>query len=227
MKFVDLVAASKFGIPLFALLFLLIAEPFLPGSIQSYCPYVYFFILLLALYQINTSKKIFFLYLLAATAIVLLHFSDLNIAPATANQVRIILEMSFGLAAAINIIWYTADFKSNLEDGLWGAILGFIILAGCFTSFYYGLCNFDPSINHFASISKGLLHPIGTSSIPSAADLLYLSFITITTCGYGDIYPISAIARRLCSIEACTGSLYLAIFIGRLFAMYQNKQTRG
>lgn len=226
MQLASSVAASKFGIPLFALLFCLIAEPFLPGSIQSYWVYGYSFILLLALYHINTSKKIFFLYLSTATAIVLLYFFDLNIAPFKAVQIRIILEMLFGLAAAINIIWYTADYKSNLEDGLWGAILGFIILAGCFTSAYYGICNFDPSIRHFSSISKDLLHPVGTSSIPSVSDLLYLSFITITTCGYGDIYPVSAIARRLCSLEACTGSLYLAVMIGRLFAIHQHKQAR-
>ncbi|MFA5159049.1 MAG: potassium channel family protein [Candidatus Omnitrophota bacterium] len=225
MKFSSLIFANKFGMPLFVLLFWLIAEPFLPASIQLYWGYGYFFILLTALYHINASKKPFFLYFLAASAIVLLHFLDLKTAFITTKQIRIVIEILFCMAAAINIIWYTADFKSNIEDGLWGAILGFIILAGCFASIYYGICNFEPSISHFSFMSKNLIHPLGTGSIPSVEDLLYLSFITITTCGYGDIYPISAIAKRLCSIEACTGSLYLAIFVGRLFAVYQNRKN--
>ena len=224
MKLADPIAINKFIPPLFALLFWLITEPFLPLSVQFYWVYGYFFILLMALYHINTSKKIFFLYFLAATATVLLCFFDLKIPFISTQRIRLILEMLFCMVAAINVIWYTADFKRNIEDGLWGAILGFMILAGCFASLFYGICNLDPSVSHFSVIPKGLPHPLGTSPIPSVENLLYLSFITLTTCGYGDIYPVSAIAKRLCSLEACTGALYLAIFVGRLFAVHQNRK---
>jgi hypothetical protein len=220
------VTVNKFGVPLFALLAMLIAGPFLPAAVQSCWTYGYFFILLIALYHITASKKLFALYVLTVAAIVCLHFYDLRIAAFTTQQIRIILEIIFSMAAALNIIWYTADFKNNIEDGILGAILGFIILAACFTSIFDGVCNLDPSIRHFSSISKDFTHLTATSSILSVDDLLYFSFITLTTCGYGDIYPISAIAKRLCSIEACVGSLYLAIFIGRLFAIHQNNKNK-
>ena len=220
------VTVNKFTVPLFALLAMLIAGPFLPAAVQPYWAYGYFFILLMALFHITASKKLFALYSLTVAGIVFLHFFDLKIAFFTTKQLRIILEILFSMAAALNIIWYTADFKNNIEDGIWGAILGFIILAACFTSIFYGICNLDPSIRHFASISKDFAHLTATGSILSVDDLLYFSFITLTTCGYGDIYPISAIAKRLCSIEACVGSLYLAIFIGRLFAIHQNNRDK-
>lgn len=48
----------------------------------------------------------------------------------------------------------------------------------------------------------------------------YFSFSTLTTVGFGDITPMSKIARTLAVMEAVTGTLYLAILISRLVGMY-------
>ena len=71
-----------------------------------------------------------------------------------------------------------------------------------------------------------LLSP-GAFQIPSGAagvsdrfsPLLYFSFITLTTLGYGDIVPIHPVARSLAMVEALTGQLYPAILIARLVSM--------
>jgi hypothetical protein len=47
----------------------------------------------------------------------------------------------------------------------------------------------------------------------------YYSLVTLTTMGYGDILPVSAVARSLATAEAFTGQLYLAILISRLVAL--------
>jgi len=49
--------------------------------------------------------------------------------------------------------------------------------------------------------------------------VLYFSFTTLTTLGYGDIVPISPLARALTSIEAITGQLYLAVLVARLVGL--------
>jgi len=59
----------------------------------------------------------------------------------------------------------------------------------------------------------------GGSNRPS--DLLYFSFITLTTCGYGDILPISGEVRMLVALEATTGVLYVAITIALLVSGYR------
>jgi hypothetical protein len=46
--------------------------------------------------------------------------------------------------------------------------------------------------------------------------LLYYSFTTLTTLGYGDIRPVLHTARMLSTGEAVIGQLYLAIFVARL-----------
>ena len=52
-------------------------------------------------------------------------------------------------------------------------------------------------------------------------DLLYFSLTTLTTLGYGDISPVSPVARIWASFEAATGSLYLAVLIARLVSAWR------
>ena len=49
--------------------------------------------------------------------------------------------------------------------------------------------------------------------------LVYYSFITLTTAGYGDVYPVHPAARSLAMTEALVGQLYLAIMIVSLVGM--------
>ncbi len=53
----------------------------------------------------------------------------------------------------------------------------------------------------------------------------YFSFITLSTVGYGDITPVSKIARWLAAMEAMTGLLYVAVLIARLVALYSSPKT--
>ena len=53
----------------------------------------------------------------------------------------------------------------------------------------------------------------------SMADLVYFSFATLTTVGYGDITPAHPEVRSLAMLEALVGQLYPAILIGRLVAL--------
>ena len=54
--------------------------------------------------------------------------------------------------------------------------------------------------------------------------LIYFSFVTITTLGYGDITPIGDVARMLCVFEAFIGQLFLVVFIARLVSLHASSQ---
>lgn len=54
----------------------------------------------------------------------------------------------------------------------------------------------------------------------------YFSFVTLTTVGYGDITPVSNEARALAAMEAMTGTLYLAVLISRLVALYSSQGSK-
>lgn len=50
--------------------------------------------------------------------------------------------------------------------------------------------------------------------------LIYFSFCTLSTVGYGDVVPLSRSARACSCLEALCGQLYLAILVARLVGMH-------
>ena len=64
------------------------------------------------------------------------------------------------------------------------------------------------------------VRPLGTGVPEHRLDLLYFSFVTLTTLGYGDVAPVSPQARSLATVEAVTGVLYIAILIARLVGLH-------
>jgi hypothetical protein len=46
--------------------------------------------------------------------------------------------------------------------------------------------------------------------------LVYYSFVTMTTVGYGDITPVSPPARTLSWLEAMMGQFYIAVLVAAL-----------
>jgi hypothetical protein len=64
---------------------------------------------------------------------------------------------------------------------------------------------------------KGLEPLVGNFAI--AGNLIYFSFVTLTTIGYGDIVPVHPYARGLANLEAVIGQLYPATLLARLVSL--------
>ena len=68
------------------------------------------------------------------------------------------------------------------------------------------------------------LHPGAFASAHATAgedrSLIYFSFVTLTTVGYGDITAVHPAARSLALLEALTGQLYPAILLARLVTLH-------
>lgn len=56
-------------------------------------------------------------------------------------------------------------------------------------------------------------------SMSTVSAWIYYSFATLTTLGYGDVVPISRVARMLAVGEAMTGQVYLTVLVARLVAL--------
>ena len=88
-------------------------------------------------------------------------------------------------------------------DGLVGAIFGYLLIAAAWSLLFRQL---------------EILHPGSFDLAQGDRDtqLLYFSLITITTVGYGDVLPLTPVARIWAALEAVVGTLYIAILIGRI-----------
>jgi len=99
-----------------------------------------------------------------------------------------------------------------------GRLYGLVNLYLLLGVFYYAIFNLLET-----------LHPRSfmDTALPTAGDLsrhslLYLSFVTLTTVGFGDVVPLTPGARIIAALEAATGVLYIAITVARLVAAYTN-----
>ncbi|MBW2410331.1 MAG: two pore domain potassium channel family protein, partial [Deltaproteobacteria bacterium] len=76
----------------------------------------------------------------------------------------------------------------------------------------------------YAYRAIGVIQP-GSFAIADAQNItqslaLYYSFVTITTLGYGDIFPVTTAAKSCAILEAIIGQLYLVITIALLVGVY-------
>ncbi len=70
-----------------------------------------------------------------------------------------------------------------------------------------------------------VLEAISPGSFSETTDLLYFSFVTLTTVGFGDVAPLSALSRRLAVFEAAMGSIYMAVIIAMIVGRYMSMQV--
>ena len=94
-----------------------------------------------------------------------------------------------------------------------GAVALYLIL-GLLFAHLYGLLNaLVPG--SFANVPSGL----NVHAVFYRGDLLYFSFETLTTTGYGDIVPLHRVARSLATLEAVIGQLFPATLLARLVSL--------
>jgi mannose/fructose/N-acetylgalactosamine-specific phosphotransferase system component IID len=55
--------------------------------------------------------------------------------------------------------------------------------------------------------------------------LYYYSFVTLTTLGFGDITPVSSLARILSTIESLMGLVILGVLVGRVVGLLVSQQA--
>lgn len=76
----------------------------------------------------------------------------------------------------------------------------------------------------------GLIAPAAFAGLggaaPTPSGLLYFSFTTLTTTGYGDITAVNPIVRMWSIFEAIIGSMYIATVIARLVSLYGSRVVR-
>jgi hypothetical protein len=92
-----------------------------------------------------------------------------------------------------------------------GAVLLYITIGNVFVGLYGVTCLLAPGA--IAGITDAPGHP------KFASDLIFFSFTTLTTLGYGDIVPVHPIARSLSNLEAIFGQIFPATLLARLVSL--------
>ena len=115
--------------------------------------------------------------------------------------------------AVLSLVIARAVFGSGRVS--WHRVQGAVVLYLNFALFFFTIYRLIVVLAPDAF--KGL-PPVGTEH-GSGAALLYFSFVTLTTVGYGDITPLHPMARNMANLEAVIGQLYPATLLARLVSL--------
>jgi Ion channel len=124
-----------------------------------------------------------------------------------------LLFIGFVVVQLLRFIVYAPRVDSEV---LCAAIAGYLLSGLAWSLAYALLDRLDPD---------SFVFTLGARSSQSMNGFtgLYFSFITLSTVGYGDIIPVSEVARMLAVVEAMFGMFYVTLLIARLVSLYTSK----
>jgi hypothetical protein len=93
-----------------------------------------------------------------------------------------------------------------------GAVSLYLNIGVMFASVYRLISELDPGA--FVNASA---QPTETAAVSA---MLYFSYTTLTSTGFGEILPTNPLARSMANLEAISGQLYLAILLARLVTLH-------
>ena len=118
------------------------------------------------------------------------------------------------LLMTIALLRYIYTSKVVNASVMMTAITVYIFIAAMFTPLYVIVSRLD--VNAFVDNGLGVA--------PQWQQLVYFSFVTLATLGYGDVLPLNAWARSLATMEGMVGVLYVALIMGRLIGVYSQER---
>jgi voltage-gated potassium channel Kch len=134
--------------------------------------------------------------------------------------VRILGELlGLALLGFTTLVMFNSLIQTNRvsQDTIVGGICVYLLVGLCFAMIFIVMTDFNPGA--LLQGEEPILRSASDSSA-HATTLLYFSFVTLTTLGYGDVVPQGDMARMFAVTEALVGQLYLVIFLARLVALY-------
>jgi voltage-gated potassium channel Kch len=163
-----------------------------------------------AIYAVSHKKRHIVIAVLLALPMLGAIWSRHLVGHHTLQVVGYMCGVAFILFAIVQMLIFIYSHKEVTRDLIIGAAVVYLLMAIMWT---------------FVFIVVETLHP-GSFNLPDIKDIadtghfLYFSFVTLTTLGYGDITPVTKLARSLSTLEAVIGQLYLVVQVAWLVGVH-------
>jgi hypothetical protein len=115
------------------------------------------------------------------------------------------------------LLYYVLDWQPIKVDKVFGAVAAYVLVAFTFASLFGLLQQVQPGAFYAAPVHAP------TDQFDWSA-MMYFSFTVLTSTGFGEITPVTRMARALIVIEQVLGVMYVAFLVARLANLYG---TRG
>ncbi len=189
---------------------------------------LYTLVMLASLYLVSSKRRdlvIGIILFLPVTA------TKWMLAPILAVQTQLLVYCVFQVIFLAYLMRKVFDFllaarKVDAEI-IYASLVLYMIFGLCLSLVYYGVLIVSPG-----SLGESLVLNFDDQASLTVLmhDLIYFSYVTQTTLGYGDISPTTGFAKSVASTQAVVGQLYVAVIIARLvgiqIATSLNDQSR-
>lgn len=173
----------------------------------------------------RTRKTMAFAIVLAGPAI-LLRVVDLFFQNDLAEATHLLTGALFVAFAIVLILKYLFEANRISLNAINASLCVYMLLGVLWANLFVLVARFDPTaFSTPASASTELNATVDRAE--QYIGMLYYSFTTLTTLGYGDITPSSAFARMLAITEAIVGQIILVVLVARLVGMHVALSANG
>lgn len=205
------VRRNRCGALLGGLLFFILAQPLLADSpvAATFLAFGTIVIMLLGLWALHARRR--FLVIVGILAVLAIHgiaadrMGEHWLRPAT-----LLLTVAFIGAITAALLRYVLDWHPITTDKVFGAVAAYMLIAFTFASVFCVLQEFQPGAFRAAAADIRLDWPA----------MMYFSVTVLTSTGFGEIVPSTAMARSLIVVEQVLGVMYVAFLIARLANRY-------
>lgn len=172
-------------------------------------------ILISAVYGVSDSRQHCITALCLGVPTLIRHWQELIGIPLLPEKTGLLFPLAFYIFTVCILLSRILKDETVTVDTLYGAACVYLLMGLTW-------------LTAFQLVEK--LHP-GSFRIdapqPEAvpikwSDLLFFSYVTLTTLGYGDVTPVTSPARSLAILEAMTGTLYVAFLVARLVGLHRH-----
>jgi len=167
-------------------------------------------ILISTVFALNKNRRYVFISALLAAPLILSIWLARYTGTAIFTPVGLLFGIFFFIFTAFNILKFILSREYVTLEVIIGAVTVYLML-GIIWSICYGFLEtlFPGSFNFIQQ--DGMIEPYS---------IIYFSFVTLTTLGYGDIAPLTPVAQSLTLVEALVGQVYLVVLIAWLVGMH-------
>jgi hypothetical protein len=172
-------------------------------------------------HRVRARRILWMLWLIAVIASQTHLLPDIPVVRAIGMQLRLGCVALLLLGCVVCILAFVFRNLRATIDSIFAAFTAYLLLAHIFASIFTMMHLLAPGSFRIPDLIAG-------ASPESIRDvMLYFSFVTLATLGYGDIFPVTPTARMLTVIEAVVGQFYVAVVVSLLVgSLIARSQTR-
>lgn len=203
---------------LIALALLLVVRPLL--NLQGLEAILMTFFLSLVLvggiYSVIGNRRLLAIALILGMPALAIQWGELLVENRTATLIGDTFTLGFVAFNTSTVLGYIMHRRQVTIEDIYGGLCGYLLLGVAWAFMFVLLEQLQP----------------GSFALPGEAPhnhqdlitwLVYYSLVTLTTVGYGDIWPVTEAARSLSALEGVTGQVYLTVLIARLVGLHISK----